>query len=191
MLRPNDNAVAAPSCRGARSWKDTATQRRGYSAAALMRWLRTQTNHQTVNVIMPKPSLPGCLTLALVLSLSLLAADLPAQEPEMRPPPIPDVIPPLPPDPDTLPPPPQLEWAPLGPKDEAGPSSAPGSFDVPAPQPEASIAPPPLPVAEPLVSGPPDPTEEEAAKPDVEMWRPESEMPQIPARRPTQLDPAS
>ena len=46
-----------------------------------------------------------------LLILCLAAASLPAQQAEMIPPPIPSVIPPEPPDPDTLPPP-QLEWEP-------------------------------------------------------------------------------
>jgi hypothetical protein len=50
------------------------------------------------------------------LLLCLGYAHPPAQELEMRAPPIPDVIPTPPPDPDTLPPPPQLQWDSLVPK---------------------------------------------------------------------------
>jgi hypothetical protein len=124
------------------------------------------------------------------LFLCLGAANLPAQQAEMIPPPISSVIPPEPPDPDTLPPPPQLEWEPLAPKDSVEQSSGAAAVAVPPPLPEAPIAPPPPPVTEPLLAGPPDPADAEAAKAEVEVWRPESESPQIPARSFNRLAPA-
>lgn len=105
----------------------------------------------------------------------------------MRAPPIPDVIPPPPPDPDTLPPPPQLEWAPLVPKDSGEAQGPAETVSVPPPEPEASIAPPPPPMVETPLPGAPDAAQIELAKPDVEVWREESENPQIPARQFNQL----
>lgn len=125
-----------------------------------------------------------------LLILCLGVANLPAQELEMIPPPIPSVVPPEPPDPDTLPPPPPLEWSPLGPKDSADPPSVPGAVYVPPPQTEVPIAPLPPPLIETPLPGGPDPAQIELAKPDVEVWRPEGESPQIPPRRPNQLDQA-
>lgn len=126
-----------------------------------------------------------------LLIFCLGAANLRAQTLEMIPPPIPQVVPSPPPDPDDLPPPPQLEWSPLGPRDSGDPSNPQGAPEyVPPPQAEASVAPPPAPVVETPVSGIPDPSAMELAKPDVEIWRDESQWPQIPARRSNQLDPA-
>jgi hypothetical protein len=125
-----------------------------------------------------------------LLILCLGAANLPAQEPSMIPPTIPSVIPPEPPDPDTLPPPPQLEWEPLGPKGLEDPGGASAVAFVPPPQPETAIPLPPPPVVETPLAGQPDPAEIELVKPDVEVWRPEGELPQIPGRRPNQLDQA-
>jgi len=124
------------------------------------------------------------------LILCLGAAHLPAQQAEMVPPPIPSVIPPEPPDPDMLPPPPQLEWEPLVPKGSEEQPGVSATVAVPPPQPEAPIVPPPPPVTEPLLPGLPDPGDAEAAKAEVEVWRPESESPQIPARTFNQLAPA-
>lgn len=126
-----------------------------------------------------------CLWFALFLCL--LASHLPAQEQGLIPsPPLPSVIPPEPPDPETLPAPPQLEWEPLGPKDE-GEVSGGEIIYVPPPQAEAVIAPPPPPAVEaPLPDGP-DPAEMELAKPEIEVWRQEGEEPQVPARRSNQL----
>lgn len=121
-----------------------------------------------------------------LLILCLGAATLPAQEADLLPPlPPPYAVPP--PEPDTLPPPPQLEWSPLGPKDEGGGGSIIEAAMVPPPETEAPIAPPPPPVIETPLPGLPDP---ELAKPDVEVWRPESESPQTPARLPERLDTA-
>jgi hypothetical protein len=125
-----------------------------------------------------------------ILVLGFCAASVPAQELEMRAPPIPSVIPPPPPDPDTLPPPPQLQWAPLVPKG-AEAQQPPGEvLDVPPPDPEPSIAPPPPPVIETVVPGLPDPAQVELLKPDVEIWRQQSESPQVPARQINRLDQA-
>jgi hypothetical protein len=107
-----------------------------------------------------------------------------------------DVIPPLPtsyasppPDPETLPPPPPLDWAPLGPKDEGGDVGVGISISVPPPQGETPIAPPPSAVEVPVVDGV-DPAQVEIAKPDVEIWRAESESPQIPVHFSNWLDKA-
>jgi len=124
------------------------------------------------------------------LFLCFCAVQVPAQEPEMRPPPIPSVVPPPPPDPDTLPPPPRLSWEPLTPQgseDEGGGSAI---VYVPPPLPEASIAPPPPPAVEALLPGLPDPASAESVTADVEVWRPEGESPQIPPRRLNRLAPA-
>lgn len=108
----------------------------------------------------------------------------------MVPPPVPEVLPPPPPDPDTLPPPPQLQWEPLVPKgsEERG---APAEVAVaPPPDPEPSIAPPPPPFIETVVPGLPDQAELELLKPDVEIWRQESQSPQVPARQINRLQQA-
>jgi hypothetical protein len=122
-----------------------------------------------------------------LLILCLGAANLPAQEQSMIPPPIPSVLPPEPPDPDTLPPPPALSWeslVPRGSEEEGGPGEV---VFVPPPQPEASIPPPPPPAVEAPLPGGPDPAEMELAKPEIEVWRQEGEVPQTPARRSNQL----
>lgn len=121
------------------------------------------------------------------LTLCLGWANAPAQEPEMRAPPIPSILPTPPPDPDTLPAPPELEWAPLAPKG-SGPAQVPAeTISIAAPEPEASIAPPAPPLVETPLPGAPDPSQIELVKPDVEVWREESENPQIPARQFNQL----
>lgn len=137
---------------------------------------------------MIKFSLPKSFLFALFLCLG--AVNLPAQGPEMIPPPIPEVMPAPPPDPDTLPPPPELEWEPLGPKGSEEESGAPPAAYVPPPEPEASIAPPPPPFVETPLPGQPDPAEMELAKPEVEVWREESESPQVPERTSNQLEQA-
>jgi hypothetical protein len=118
----------------------------------------------------------------LALVLAFCAASVPAQELEMRAPPIPDVLPPAPPDPDTLPAPPQLQWDSLVPKGAEDQGALVEAAPVAAAEPEAPMAPPPPPVTEP-VGGLPDPAEVELVKPDVEIWRAESESPQVPTRR--------
>jgi hypothetical protein len=108
----------------------------------------------------------------------------------MKAPPIPSVLPSPPPDPDTLPPPPPLQWDPLPSK---GSEEQPGLGDavfVPPPQPEPSIAPPPPPMIETPLPGGPNLTEMALAQPDVEIWRDQSEWPQVPARRSNRLDQA-
>lgn len=123
-----------------------------------------------------------------LLILCLGAANLPAQEAGIIFPPIPSVLPPDPPDPETLPPPPQLQWESLPPREsEAGGGTSAG-VDVPPPQPETPIAPPPPPIVETPLPGGPDAEEIELAKPDVEIWRPEGDLPQIPARHSNRLD---
>jgi hypothetical protein len=128
-----------------------------------------------------------CLLFTLVLCLGLDHAR--AQELEMRAPPIPDVIPTPPPDPDTLPPPPQLQWDSLTPKGAEDQGALVEAAPVAAAEAEAPMAPPPPPVTEP-VGALPDPAEAELVKPDVEIWRQESESPQVPARRTNRLDQA-
>lgn len=108
----------------------------------------------------------------------------------MIPPPIPSVIPPEPPDPDTLPPPPPAEWetlVPKGSKEEGGGAVA---VVIPPPETETPIAPPPPLLIETPLPGGPDLSGMELLKPDVEIWRGDSDWPQIPARRSSQLDPA-
>lgn len=127
-----------------------------------------------------------------LVAIFLLAwpAGVPAQEPEMIRPPIPDVLPPEPPDPYTLPPPPQFEWTSLAPKEEEGQRTITPPEDVPPPKEEVTIAPPPPPVIENPVPGGVDPAEIEIVKPEVEIWRGESEWPQIPGRGSNSLDKA-
>lgn len=126
----------------------------------------------------------------LLLSLCLGAAHLVAQEPEMIPPPIPSVLAPEPPDPDTLPVPPQLQWEPLeAPGGDDG-GSVTATIDVPPPQVEVALPAPPPPMEETPVAGLPDPEAVEMAKPQVEIWREGSEWPQIPARTANRLDKA-
>ena len=107
----------------------------------------------------------------------------------MQAPPIPDVLPPLPPDPDTLPPPPQLQWDSLAPKGAEDQGALVETAPVAAAEAEAPMAPPPPPVTEP-VGGLPDPAEVELVQPGVEIWRQESESPQVPTRRVNRLDQA-
>jgi hypothetical protein len=102
----------------------------------------------------------------------------------------PERMPPEPPDPDTLPAPPQLEWEPLVPKGAELGGDVTAAIDVPPPEPETPIPPPPPPVIETPLPGGLDFSAMELAKPDVEIWRAESEMPQVPARRSEILDPA-
>jgi hypothetical protein len=123
-----------------------------------------------------------------LLILFLGAANMPAQEQGIIPPPLPSVIPPEPPDPDTLPPPPQLEWESLVPKGAEEEGGAVVVTAIPPPQAEAEIPPPPPPIVETPLPGGPDPGEVELATPDVEIWRQEGDMPQIPARHSNRLD---
>jgi hypothetical protein len=111
--------------------------------------------------------------------LFLWPANSPAQQPLM--PPLPSVLLPEPPDPDTLPPPAQQEWESLTPKgaDDLGGGGV-VEF-VPPEQPEASATPPPPPVIE--IPLPVSPAELVLARPNVEIWRAESESPQVPPRQ--------
>jgi hypothetical protein len=129
-----------------------------------------------------------CLLFTLLLCLGW--ANAPAQELQMVPPPIPEVLPPPPPDPDTLPAPPQLQWESLMPKGAEDQGALVEAAPVAAAEPEPSIAPPPPPAIEPIADGLPDPAKVELVKPDVEIWRQESESPQVPARRSNRLDQA-
>jgi hypothetical protein len=124
-----------------------------------------------------------------LLILCLCAANLPAQQADMLPPlPPSNAVPP--PDSDTLPPPPQLEWSPLGPKDEGAGGGIIEPPLVPSAQADVPIAPPPPPTIETPLPGGPDPNAIELAKPDVEVWRAEGDSPQTPARLPERLDKA-
>jgi hypothetical protein len=122
------------------------------------------------------------------LVLGFCAANVPAQELEMVAPPIPDVLPPAPPDEYTLPAPPPLQWQSLLPKGAEEQQPPDEVLDVPPPEPEISIAQPPPAIVETPLPGLPDPADLERAKPDVEIWRPQSEWPQVPERRSNKLD---
>jgi hypothetical protein len=126
-----------------------------------------------------------CFLFTLVLCLGWAKA--PAQGLEMRAPPIPSVIPTPPPDPDTLPPPPELQWQSLVPKGAEVEQPPSDTLAVLPPEPETRIAPPPPGMVETPLPGLPDPSEMERAKPDVEIWRPQSESPQVPERRSNKL----
>jgi hypothetical protein len=118
----------------------------------------------------------------LLLPLLCLSSTILAQEQlQMAPPSIPEVLPPEPPDTDLLPTPPQLEWPALGPKGSDGTVDVVEPIDVPAPKSEPSLAPPPPPLTEIPSPGGPDPNEVKLVEPDVEIWRQQSEQPQIPA----------
>lgn len=123
-----------------------------------------------------------------LLILCLGAANLPAQQAEMIPPPLPSVLPPDPPDPTTLPPPAHVEWEALGPRggEEEGGGTV-GIVVPPPPLTEVPVDPPPPPMVETPVAGMPDPSEMELAKPEVEIWRESSEWPQVPARTSNRL----
>ncbi|MFZ1220143.1 MAG: hypothetical protein WAO00_12680 [Chthoniobacterales bacterium] len=123
----------------------------------------------------------------LAIFLFLWPAHVPAQEPMM--PPLPSVLPPEPPDPDTLPPPAQQEWESLTPKGADDLSGGGVVEFVPPEQPEAPATPPPPPVIETPLSVS-NPAELLLAQPDVEIWRAESESPQVPPRQFNKLDQA-
>jgi hypothetical protein len=127
----------------------------------------------------------------LVIPLLVCAAAATAQDAAMMRPPIPDVLPPEPPDPYTLPAPPQLQWTSLPPRDEEDQRSITPPEDVPpAKEEEVTIPPPPPPVIETPLPGGANPADIELANPEVEIWRGESEWPQIPERRSNRLDTA-
>jgi hypothetical protein len=129
------------------------------------------------------------LSLVLFATLLFLWPDrVPAQIPVV-PAPIPSVLPPEPPDPDTLPPPAQQEWESLTPKGAEDVSGG-GAVDVvPPEEKETPIAPPPPPVTE-IPLPPPDPAELVLDQPNVEIWRSQSQSPQIPPRQFNKLDEA-
>jgi hypothetical protein len=136
---------------------------------------------------MTKPFHASCCLLA--ICLFLWPANSPAQQPQTPLSPGPATSPP--PDPASLPPPPQFEWAPLVPKDADEGSNGEEIIDVPPPKSDTPIdPPPPPPVLENPVSVGPGLEEMELVKPDVEVWREESEFPQIPPRQFEQLDQA-
>jgi hypothetical protein len=112
-----------------------------------------------------------------------------AQELQMVAPPIPQIIPTPPPDPDTLPAP-QLQWDSLTPKGAEDQGASLETEPVLAPQAEAPMEPPPPPVIDPIVPGLPDPARVELVQPDVEIWRQQSESPQVPTRLSNRLDQA-
>jgi hypothetical protein len=127
----------------------------------------------------------------LLLLFGLYVKGIPAQEQEVLLPPRPDYAPP--PDPSTLPPPPELEWEPLPPP-AAGEQSSPVPpqpvLIVPPPQADAALN-PPLPADDaPFVPGQSGLPQVEVAKSGVEVWREESESPQMPARRGPQFEQA-
>ena len=127
--------------------------------------------------------------LLLAILLFLWPDRMPAQEPLIPPLSPPAVLPPDPPDPDTLPPPPQLQWESLTPKGAEDVSGGSAETVIPPEQLETPIAPPPPPVIETPLP-PPDPAELVLAQPSVEVWRAESESPQIPPRQFNKLDEA-
>jgi hypothetical protein len=129
-------------------------------------------------------SLRTCFFLGAFL---LCAASVPAQEAELDPPPLPDFAMP-PPDPETLAPPPEVEWEPLTEQDSREDADVVGIVSVPPPEVEAPIAPPPPPLVETLVPGEPDAAEIALVEPQVEVWREQSESPQIPARSLNRLE---
>jgi hypothetical protein len=130
----------------------------------------------------------GCFLFTLVLYLG--CANAPAQELEMVAPPVPEVLPPPPPDPDNLPAPPQLQWDSLTPKGVEDQGTLAETAPVAAAEAEAPMAPPPPPAIEPIVLGLPDPAQVELVQPDVEIWRQQSESPQVPTRLSNRLDQA-
>jgi hypothetical protein len=120
--------------------------------------------------------------------LFLPPAKMRAQQPAM-PGPVPELASSPPPEPETLPPPPPMEWQPLGPKGSDDVGSGDVTVIATKPEPEASIAPPPLPLVETPIPGV-DFTKLELAKPEVEIWREDSEWPQKPQRHSNRLETA-
>ena len=107
----------------------------------------------------------------------------------MIPPPIPTILPPEPPDPDALPSPPELVWAPLGAKDGGRGGDIIEVAIVPLAADEVPIPPPP-PIVETPFQGGPDPNAMALVRPEMEIWRGDSQWPQIPARFSNRLNPA-
>jgi hypothetical protein len=135
---------------------------------------------------MLKLSLLRCLLPVLLLCLPV--ANVSAQETELVAPPLPDFVTGPPPDPESLESPPSLEWEPLESVDpEQGTNvTPPEPFVVLPPEPEAPPDAPP--VAEILPGKDLDP--EKARPEESEVWREESEFPQMPNRQGAQFDPA-
>jgi hypothetical protein len=125
-------------------------------------------------------------SLLLTLFLCLPAANLPAQEAELEPPPLPDFATAPPPDPESLESPPSLEWEPLESVDpEQGTNlTPPEPFDVLPPEPEAPLDQPPISEVVPGKDLDPEKTRPE----ESEVWREESEFPQMPTRLGAQFD---
>jgi hypothetical protein len=107
---------------------------------------------------------------------------MPAQEPQMIAPPLPDFSTAPPPDPETLPAPPAMEWEPSTPSAPPQAADAPApALDVPAPQPEIELPEPPAPPTLSFVPGATgEPMEKGTGK--IEVWREESISPQMPAK---------
>src|ERR1044071_3471312 len=132
---------------------------------------------------MLRPSLIRCFLFATFLCIGV--TNLPAQEPQMKAPPVPDVIPSPPPDTDTLPPP-EMVWGSLLPKDSGQLADGQPSLIVDPPQEDYLIEPPPPPLIEgPVIGGIAPGT----GSPQFEVWRPQSEWPQIPQRQFSRLNP--
>jgi hypothetical protein len=127
-----------------------------------------------------------CFLFTLFLCLGWATAR--AQELEMVAPPIPEILPPAPPDPYNLPAPPELQWDSLTPKGSEEEQPPGEVIYVPPPATETAIAAPPPAMLEIPLPGIPDPADLERAKPEVEIWRPQSEWPQVPERRSNKLD---
>ncbi len=134
---------------------------------------------------MMKLSLLRRLLLALVLCL--WTATAPAQELMMAPP-LPAVVPTVPPDPDTLPQPAEVEWAPLPAAAPPDVSLAPAAVPVPAPEPEVELEPAPDPQPAPFVAGASTGEAMEKGAKEIEVWREASVSPQMPARRGPQFE---
>jgi hypothetical protein len=146
---------------------------------------RRQTT-RSLSLNMMKLSLSKSFLLALFLCLG--AANVPAQEPQTIPPPPAIYYTVPPPDADTLPPPPQFTWDPLGPKDEGGAGNTVEQAIIPPPVADPVVPPPPPPIIE--TPGERDPNAMELVRPEVEIWRGDSQWPQIPARFSNWLNPA-
>jgi hypothetical protein len=127
------------------------------------------------------------LSLLLALFLCLPVANISAQETELVAPPLPDFATAPPPDPESLESPPSLEWEPLDPPDpEQGTSvTPPEPFVVLPPEPEAPPDAPPVAAILPGEALDPD----KGRPKESEVWREESEFPQMPTRRHAQFEP--
>lgn len=124
------------------------------------------------------------LPIALFVGCFLATVPLPAQTPDnqaQEAPPTPDLSQNPAPEPDALMQP-QLEWDALETVPEAGPAPTPVPPEpVPAPEPESSPVPDP-PIEPPTEGTDPNGPQIDKENSEVEVWRPESESPQMPAR---------